>query len=153
RTESDALDAFRNLLRPEDHRARMDKRIGAKDMSGASRAAHRLGSDDVAIVKACIAANGNEKRAESLLNDVAGAARQDLGYTLCRINWLMRQNRIDDAARVTREASQATMAVQDTDEWWRTRRMLARKLLDLNQFQIAYDVARTAALPASDNYR
>ena len=35
RTESDVLDAFRSLLRGEDHRARMDKRIGAKDMSGA----------------------------------------------------------------------------------------------------------------------
>ncbi len=153
RTESDVLDAFRNLLRPEDHRARMDKRIGAKDMSAASRAAQRLGSDDVAIVKACIAANGNEKKAESLLNEVSASARQDLGYTLCRINWLMRQNKIVDAARATIEAPQATMAAQDTDEWWRTRRLLARKLLDMNQFQAAYDVSRTAAVPASDNYR
>ena len=153
RTESDVLDAFGSLLRPEDHRARMDKRIGARDMSGASRAAHRLTSDDIAIVKACIAANGNEKKAESLLNDVSAAARQDLGYTLCRINWLMRQNRIVDAARATIEAPQATMAAQDTDEWWRTRRLLARKLLDMNQFQAAYDVSRSAAVPASDNYR
>ncbi len=99
RTESDVLDAFRGLLRAEDHRARMDKRIGAKDMSAASRAAQRLGSDDAAIVKACIAANGSEKKAESLLNDVSASARQDLGYTLCRINWLMRQNKIADAAR------------------------------------------------------
>jgi len=153
RTESDVLDAFRSLLRPEDHRARMDKRVGARDMSGASRAAHRIGDDDVAIVKACIAANGGEKKAESLLNDIAASARQDLGYTLCRINWLMRQNKIADAARATLDAPQATMAVQDTDEWWRTRRMLARKLLDMNQFQAAYDISRAAAQPASDNYR
>ena len=153
RTESDVLDAFRNLLRAEDHRARMDKRIGAKDMSAASRAAQRLGGDDVAIVKACIAANGNEKKAESLLNDVSASARQDLGYMLCRINWLMRQNKIVDAARATIEAPQATMAAQDTDEWWRTRRLLARKLLDMNQFRAAYDVSRTAAVPANDNYR
>jgi soluble lytic murein transglycosylase len=153
RTESDVLDAFRNLLRGEDHRARMDKRIGAKDMSGASRAAHRLGSDELAIIKACIAANGNEKKAEGLLGDVPASARQDLGYTLCRINWLMRQNKITDAARAVIEAPQATMAAQDTDEWWRTRRLLARKLLDINQFQDAYDVVHTAALPANDNYR
>jgi soluble lytic murein transglycosylase len=153
RTESDALDAFRNLLRSEDHRARMDKRIGAKDMSGASRAAHRLGGDEIAIVKACVAANGGEKKAESLLNDVPASARQDLGYTLCRINWLMRQNKLADAARATIEAPQATMAAQDTDEWWRTRRLLARKLLDVNQFQPAYDVVHTAASPANDSYR
>lgn len=153
RTESDVLDTFRGLLRSEDHRARMDKRIGAKDMSGASRAAHRIGSDALAIVKACIAANGNEKKAESLLGDVPAAARQDLGYTLCRINWLMRQNKLADAVRATLEAPPATMAAQDTDEWWRTRRLLARRLLDANQFKDAYDIVRSAALPASDNYR
>ena len=153
RTESDVLDAFRDLLRSEDHRARMDKRIGAKDMSGASRAAHRLGNDELAIVKACIAANGSEKKAEGLLGDVPAAARSDLGYTLCRANWLMRQNKLADAVRVVAEAQQATMAAQDTDEWWRTRRLLARKLLDGNQFQAAYDMVHAAALPANDNYR
>ena len=152
RTESDVLEAFPNLLRPEDHRARMDKRIGARDMGAASRAAHRLGSDDVAIVKACIAANGGEMKAESLLDDVPASARQDLGYALCRINWLMHQNRIVEAAHAAIEAPQATMALQDTDEWWRTRRLLARKLLDMNEFKMAYDVSRTAAVPASDNY-
>jgi len=152
RTESDVLEAFPNLLTPEDHRARMDKRIGAKDMGAASRAAHRLGSDEVAIVKACIAANGGEKKAESLLGDVPVSARQDLGYALCRINWLTRQNKIEEAARAVIEAPQATMAQQDTDEWWRARRLLARKLLDMNEFKTAYEVSRTAAVPASDNY-
>ena len=152
RTESDVLEAFPNLLTPEDHRARMDKRIGAKDMGAASRAAHRLGSDEVAIVKACIAANGGEKKAESLLGDVPASARQDLGYALCRINWLTRQNKIEEAARAVIEAPQATMAQQDTDEWWRARRLLARKLLDMNEFKTAYEVSRTAAVPASDNY-
>ena len=153
RTESDALELFRALLRSEDYRARMDKRIGAKDLSGAMRAAHRLGSDDVAIVKACVAANGNEKKAAALLDDVAASARPDLGYVLCRVNWLMRQNKIVDAARLTVDAPQATMASQDTDEWWRTRRLLARKLLDMNEFKTAYQVAQGAALPANDNYR
>jgi hypothetical protein len=67
------------------HRARMDKRIGAKDLSGAKRAAQRLGSDQLAIVKACAAANAD--KALDLLNAVATDARNDLGYTLCRIRW------------------------------------------------------------------
>src|SRR5260370_6165402 len=52
RSEAEAFETFRDLLTREDHRARMDKRIGAKDFSGASRAAGRLGGDDRAIVKA-----------------------------------------------------------------------------------------------------
>jgi soluble lytic murein transglycosylase len=153
RLETEALETFHDLLTREDHRARMDKRIGAKDFSGANRAAQRLGSDELWIVKACVAAMANETKALDWLDAVDTVARQDLGYTLCRIHWLLRQDRIEEAARVTLAAASATMALQDTEEWWRERRSLARKLLDLGKFQTAYEVVRDAALPASENYR
>jgi soluble lytic murein transglycosylase len=153
RLETEALETFHDLLTREDHRARMDKRIGAKDFSGANRAAQRLGSDELWIVKACVAAMANETKALDRLDAVDTVARQDLGYTLCRMHWLLRQDRIEEAARVTMAAAPATMALQDTEEWWRERRSLARKLLDLGKFQTAYEVVRDAALPASENYR
>jgi soluble lytic murein transglycosylase len=151
--ETDAINAFGDLLTRDDHRARMDKRIGAKDFAGATRAARRLGDDDVAIVKACIAVGANATKAGALLDAVTGEARQDLGYTLCRIHWLMRLNRFADATGVMLASPAETMAFQDTDEWWRERRVLARKLLDLGEFQNAYQVVRAAALPANENYR
>jgi soluble lytic murein transglycosylase len=153
RSETEAFEAFHDLLTREDHQARMDKRIGTKDFSGAKRAAQRLGSAELSIVKACVAALGNESKALERLDDVEAAARQDLGYTLCRIHWMQRHDRIEDAARLTLAAAPETMAHQDTDEWWRERRILARKLLDLGKFQTAYEVVRDAALPASENYR
>ena len=79
------------------------------------------------------------------LDDVAAEARQDLGYTLCRIQWMLAKDRIDDAARLMLAAAPETMALQDTDQWWRERRMLARKLLDQGKFQTAYQVVRPAA--------
>jgi soluble lytic murein transglycosylase len=153
RTETEAFETFRDLLTREDHRARMDKRIGAKDFSGAKRAALRLGSDELSIVKACAAALANETTALDRLDAVETAARQDLGYTLCRIHWMMRRDRIEEAVRLTLAAAPETMALQDTDEWWRERRILARKLLDLGKFQTAYEVVHAAALPASESYR
>jgi soluble lytic murein transglycosylase len=153
RSEAEALETFHVLLNREDHRARMDKRIGAKDSSGAMRAARRLGSDDVSIVKACAAVIANETKAIDLLDAVETASRQDLGYTLCRIHWMVRHDRIEDAARLMLAAAPETMALQDTDEWWRERRVLARKLLDQGKFQTAYQVVRDAALPASETYR
>jgi soluble lytic murein transglycosylase len=151
RCEADAMEAFRDLLTREDHRARMDKRIGAKDLAGAMRAAQRLGSDELAIVKACAA--GGDDKALDLLNDVPAEARSDLGYTLCRMRWLVRHERIDDATRVVLSAAPQNMALQDTDEWWRERRSLARKLLDQGKSEAAYQVVRDAALPASETYR
>jgi soluble lytic murein transglycosylase len=153
RTETDVLESFRDLLMREDHRARMDRLIGAKDLSGAMRMARHLGSDDVDIVKACAAARGDEKKAPDLLAGIPSEARQDLGYTLCRIQWMMRKDRIVDATRLMLAARPETMALQDTDEWWRSRRVLARKLLDLGEFAAAYQVARDAAPPQNENYR
>lgn len=153
RTESDAYDAFKDLLTRDDRRARMDKRIGAKDLAGARRAAQHLGSDELAIVKACGAVRGQSSKAEDTLNDVPADARGDLGYTLCRIQWLLAKNRIDDAARVTIAAAPETMAQQDTDQWWRERRILSRKLLDQGEYQAAFDVIRGAAPPDNPYYR
>ena len=100
RLETDVFETFRDLLTRDDHRARMDRRIGAKDLAGAKRAAKRLGDDELAIVKACAAVKGKADKAKDALDDVAVEARQDLGYTLCRIQWMLAKNRIDDAARL-----------------------------------------------------
>ncbi|THD68575.1 MAG: lytic transglycosylase domain-containing protein [Bradyrhizobium sp.] len=153
RSETEAFEMFRDLLGRDDHRARMDRRIGAKDFSGAKRAAQRLGDNELSIVKACVAAMTNETKALDRLDSVETAARQDLGYTLCRVHWMLRHDKIDDAVRLTLAAAPETMALQDTDEWWRERRVLARKLLDLGQFRTAYEIVRAAALPAGENYR
>jgi soluble lytic murein transglycosylase len=152
-SEARALDVFHDVIARDDQRARMDKRIGAKDISGAMRAARRLGSDDVSIVKACAAAMTDSSKSLELLDDVATDARQDLGYVLCRIHWLVRHDRAAEATRLMLSTGSEGMALQDTDEWWRERRVLARKLLDLGEMQNAYQVVRDAALPANENYR
>jgi soluble lytic murein transglycosylase len=153
RTEAEAFEAFRELLNRDDHRARMDKRIGAKDFSGAMRAAHHLGSDELSVVKACAAVMANADKALERLDAVATEAREDLGYTLCRIHWMVRHDRIADASRLMLATPPETMALQDTDEWWRERRVLARKLLDFGNFETAYQVTRDAAPPANEYYR
>ena len=91
RLETEVFETFRDLLNRDDHRARMDRRIGAKDLAGAKRAAKRLGDDELAIVKACAAVRGKADKAMDALDDVAVEARQDLGYTLCRIQWMLAQ--------------------------------------------------------------
>ena len=98
RSEEEAYETFRDFLTADDHRARMDKRLGAKDYAGARRAAKRLGEDALAIVKACAAVTGKASKAKDYLEDVASEARRDLGYVLCRAQWHLQNDRIDDAA-------------------------------------------------------
>ncbi|HEY6256998.1 MAG TPA: lytic transglycosylase domain-containing protein [Xanthobacteraceae bacterium] len=151
--EAAVLDSFGNMLTSADHKARMDRRIGAKDFGAAMRAAKRLGSDAGAIVTACSAAEAKSNNGTKLLDAVAGEARLDLGYALCRLHSLLRKDGVAAAAKLVLAASREDLQRQDTDEWWRERRLLARRLLDLGDAKTAYQVVREAALPANPYYR
>jgi soluble lytic murein transglycosylase len=153
KTETSVLDAFPDLLTKADHAARMDRRLGAKDFGGAMRAAHRVGDGGVAIVKACAAAEANAAKAGKLLNAVPGTVHDDPGYVLCRIHALMRKDSVAAAAKLALAAPGDAVDRMDTDEWWRERRVLARKLLDQGDAQTAYEVVRGAAAPANPYYR
>jgi soluble lytic murein transglycosylase len=146
--EAALLDEFRDELTRADHAARMDWRISAKDFGAAMRTAKRLGVDEMAIVKACEAAEADSTKARSLLDAVPSEARRDMGFALCRLHWLVRHNEFAAAALLVLAASPEDLGRQDTDEWWRERRLLARGLIDLGDSETAYRVVREAALPA-----
>jgi soluble lytic murein transglycosylase len=167
-TESAVLSDFPNVLTRADHLARMDRRIGAKEFGAAMRAAKRVGDDQVAIVKACTAAEAKESNGGKLLDAVPESARDDLGYALCRIHWLLRNDSPGSnirgrivtpkpdvmlAAKLALSGSDEDLRQQDADEWWRERRVVARKLLDLGEGETAYQVAAKAAPPANPYYR
>src|SRR6202030_309264 len=148
--------------------ARMDRRIGAKDFGAAMRAAKRVGDDQIAIVKACSAADARSAKSGALLDAVRADAREDLGYALCRLHLLLRNDMpgsnlggrivtpkgdIAAAVKLALEASREDLQRQATDEWWRQRRALARRLIDLADAGTAYRVVREAAPPANPYYR
>ena len=117
--ETAVSNEFAGVLTSADDVARMDKRIGAKDFGAAMRAAKRLGSGRVAIVKACEAAEANSKKAKALLGEVPEELRGDLGYVLCRLHWLQVHDDFAAAAELLTETSRVGLERQDTDEWWR----------------------------------
>jgi soluble lytic murein transglycosylase len=104
-------------------------------------------------VKACEAAEANSTKTGALLAAVPEAARADFGYALCRLHWLLAQNDLAAAVKLLAESSGEDLQRQDTDEWWRERRILARRLLDLGDPKTAYRVVSEAAAPANPYYR
>src|SRR6185437_13482478 len=91
--------------------------------------------------------------AKGLLDAVPAAARNDPGYVFSRIQWLRRSDKVADAAHALLAAPREPERLVDPDQWWVERRVVARKLLDLNDFKLAYDVANNAATPVNENYR
>jgi soluble lytic murein transglycosylase len=151
--EAAIVNTFPGALSVDDDVARMDRRIGAKDFAAAMRAAKRLGPAQVAVVKACEAAEGNSNKSDALLAAVPKEAHADLGYALCRLHRLLAHDDVATAVELVAESSSDDLRRQDTDEWWRERRILARRLLDLGDPKTAYRVVQEAAAPANPYYR
>jgi soluble lytic murein transglycosylase len=151
--EAQARDMFAGLITAEDDKARMDGRLYAEDDDAGLRAAHHLDATQLAIAKARAAVINKAGNAKALLEAVPATAQHDAGYIFSRAQWLRRNDKIAEAGRWMISAPHDPAAARDVDQWWVERRLLARKLLDLNENKMAYEVANGAAPPANENYR
>ena len=152
--ESMALDVFKDVLTPADHKARMDMRLYAEDVEGALHSADRAGGYAPVIAKARVAVINKAANAKALLDAVpAEVQRHDIGYIFSRVQLLRRSDRPTEAAELILSIPSDHGQTVDTDQWWIERRLVARKLLDLEDYKTAYRIARDAAIPSRENYR
>src|SRR6267142_2075728 len=152
-TENAALDLFGALLTPGDHKARMDFMLYGSEHEAALRAAKRLGSTQVALAKARIAAVKKASNTRSLLEAVPRELQSDTGYLFSKIQLLRREEKFTDAAQLMMGAPKDPNRLHNMDEWWIERRLVARKMIDVGEYRTAYLIARDAALPARDIYK
>ncbi len=151
--EAQVRDMFAGLITADDDKARMDGRLYAEDDDAGLRAAHHLDGTQLAIAKARAAVINKAGNAKALLEAVPAAAQHDAGYIFSRAQWLRRNDKIAEAGRWMIGAPHDPAVLGDLDQWWVERRLLARKLLDLNEDKMAYEVANGAAPPPNENYR
>jgi soluble lytic murein transglycosylase len=151
--EDQARETFAGLITPADDALRMQARLYAEDDDAGLRAAHHLDATALAVAKARAAVINQAHDAKALLEAVPEAARHDPGYMFSRIQWLRRSDKIVEAAQWLNAVPRDPAKLIDTDQWWVERRLIARKLLDLGEARLAYEVADGAAPPINDNYR
>jgi len=152
-TENNALDQFGALLTPGDQKARMDTLLYGSENEAALRAAKRLGAGYVALAKARIAAVKKAPNARALLDAVPRELHSDPGFIFSKIQLLRREEKFAEAAQLMLSAPKDPGRLHNLDEWWIERRLLARKMIDTEEFRSAYLIARDAALPSRDIYK
>jgi soluble lytic murein transglycosylase len=152
-TENAALEQFGALLTPGDQKARMDLLLYGSEHEAALRAAKRLGSSEVALAKARIAAYRKASNTGALLEAVPRELHGDPGYIFSKIQMLRREEKYVEAAQLMLSAPREPARLYNVDEWWIERRLLSRKMLDIGENRTAYLIARDAALPARDIYK
>ncbi len=151
--EDQARELFAGLITPADDQARMDARLYAEDDDSALRAARHLDPVAFAVAKARAAVINQANNAKALLDALPAAASHDPGVIFSRIQLFRRADKITEAAQLLATAPRDPARLVDPDQWWIERRLVARKLLDLGDARLAYDIANGAAPPVSDNYR
>ncbi|MGB9117680.1 lytic transglycosylase domain-containing protein [Bradyrhizobium sp.] len=152
-TESTALDLFGALVTPGDHKARMDLLLYGSEHEAAMRAAKRLGSNEVTLAKARLAAYRKASNTRALLEAVPRELHGDPGFVFSRIQLLRREEKFTEAAQLMMSAPKDPGRLYNLDEWWIERRLLSRKMIDVGEHRTAYLIARDAALPARDIYK
>jgi soluble lytic murein transglycosylase len=152
--EEQARGIFTGLITPTDDETRMEARLYDGDDDAGLRAARYLNSPlALQVAKARAAVINDDKNAKALLDAVPEAGRRDPGYLFSRIQWLRRSDKIPEAAQLLRTAPRDPAQLVNPDVWWVERRLIARKLLDLGDARMAYEIANGAATPAYENFR
>lgn len=151
--EKQAYNAFGGMLGTADHKARMDRSFYSEKVDDGLRAAARLDGTQIAIAKARAAVVRKARNAGQLLDAVPANARKDTGYIFSRIQWLRRDDKIAEAAKLMLSAPRDPATIVDSDEWWIERKLIARKLLDAGDPRSAYLIARDAAEPTKGGNR
>ena len=131
----------------------MDLLLYGSEHEAALRAARRIGSSEVALAKARIAAYRKASNTRALLEAVPRELHDDPGYIFSKIQLLRREEKFAEAAQLMLNAPRDPARLYNVDEWWIERRLLSRKMLDIGENRTAYLIARDAALPARDIYK
>ena len=145
-TEKQTLAEFGPVLQRVDHKHRADRLLYAGNFGPAMRAAGLAGPDEVAVAQARMAAARGPLSA-ALIRAVPQSMKSDPGFLFARIQDARRSGRVYEAATLLNLAPTDREALVDPDKWWDERRMVARKLLDLNEPKLAFDLCAKAVEP------
>ena len=137
--EADLLARFGGDLTPEDHRARMDALLFAENWGAALRAAEHAGllAKEIAAIR--VAVGKREPDAEKRLAAAPSALRKDPGFIFAEVQGLRRAEKLVDAAAALVRLPKDVTPFRP-DDWWTERRVLARRLAEAGQGDLALAV-------------
>ncbi|MEZ2129091.1 MULTISPECIES: lytic transglycosylase domain-containing protein [unclassified Sinorhizobium] len=136
--EDKILAEFSGLLSPADHKARMEyllyrNRIAQAKRFGDLGQAQSLYTGWSAVLKQA----GN---AGALLNAANAKWSTDPGYLFARIEYLRRQDKYVEAAKLLQQMPKDRNELINSGQWWDEQRIVSRGLVDQGQFKTAYRV-------------
>jgi len=146
--ETAIVTEFGATIPTEDHRFRMERMLYAERAKSAGRIAKLANAE--ALAAGWSAVLRNDPKAAKLL-DAVPQGQRSAGYLFAKAQYLRKQKRLSEAAKLMAEAPKDPLALVDADAWWVERRILSRQLLDVGQAKLAYQVAAGHAAESATN--
>ncbi|HEY8066735.1 MAG TPA: lytic transglycosylase domain-containing protein [Methylosinus sp.] len=137
--EQTAKKEFSDYLDVADHKYRADRLLYAEKIGPALRVAAHAGKETLDLARARALAI-NESASEKTFSALPAEAQKDPGLIFARIHMLRHQKKLVEAAALLRTAPRDPRLVVDGDAWWVERRLISRKMMDLGQFEQAYEL-------------
>ncbi|CCM74938.1 lytic transglycosylase domain-containing protein [Rhizobium mesoamericanum] len=148
-TEDKILAEFSGLLTSPDHKARMDFLMYRNRAAQAKRFGD-MGQAQ-SLYKAWAAVISKAPNAGALLAAVDGQWKGDAGYLFARIEYLRKQEKYEEAAKLLQQMPRNRNELVNAGEWWNEQRIVSRGLVDQGEFKAAYTiVANYAATTPTD---
>lgn len=142
-TEDKILAEFSGLLTPADHKARMDYLMYRNRAVQAKRFAD-MGQAQ-SLYKAWAAVMSKASNAGALLAAVDGQWKGDAGYLFARIEYLRKQDKYAEAAKLLQQVPRNRDELVNAGEWWNEQRIVSRGLVDQGEFKGAYRIVASYA--------
>jgi soluble lytic murein transglycosylase len=131
---------FKSLLTFEDYKERMELALFTNQTADAIRIAKHMNGDYERLAAARLAVDKNAANAGQLLAAVPGSLSNDPGYIFARAQFARRQERWQEAADWLLRAPKEPRKMVSPDQWWEEKRIVSRKLLDLGNPKLAFQV-------------
>lgn len=141
--ERDYRQRFNGLLMPADHAARLDQLLWAGKVDEARRVMPLVDPGHQAVAEARIALAAQSPSVDAALRRVPTALTEDPGLQYERTRWRRRKD-MDDAALEVLTAKPADERAHAAD-WWVERHILARRLMEKEQYARAYELVSAHA--------
>jgi soluble lytic murein transglycosylase len=149
--ETKILSEFSQDLRLEDHRFRMERLIFREEWERAFRAATLAGPDYKALVTTRRAVADQLGSAPKLIAAIPTALQKDSSYIFVQAQYLRRQKKAGESAKLIENLTRDPNLLVDGDEWWVERRLIARQLLDQGDAEGAYKVVSNHVAQSNTN--
>ncbi|HEV7306927.1 lytic transglycosylase domain-containing protein [Ensifer sp.] len=137
--ETTILGEFSGLLTASDHQRRMAMLLYRNRVEQAERFGD-LGKAQ-SLYRAWAAVNRGAGDAAALIAAIDNAWRKDPAFLFIQIEYLRKEKKYEEAAKLLGRMPRDTSALVDPGEWWVEQRIISRGLLDLGDFRGAYRVA------------